>query len=150
MPDKFLPSYINVVRDPVERRISNLLYMIKRGKLEVPPDFNIVKCFLEHQSVRKVISASCFTPPNGLSFQLCSKYNYTQICFFAGNESPCGYLKANRELQLKFFPSILQTAKYHVEHRYAVVGLTSNLYETFLLLEAYLPSFFKGTASVFE
>ena len=80
---------------------------------------------------------------------MCELYPYElQVCFFAGVNGPCSpaeSLTTQAEMKLAS-----QMAKFHLENAYSVVGLQSNLYETFLLFEHYLPRFFKGAAKRFR
>jgi dermatan/chondrotin sulfate uronyl 2-O-sulfotransferase UST len=42
----------------------------------------------------------------------------------------------------------LQVAKKHIEEEYSVVGIVEDLANTLLLLEHYIPGYFKGTSDI--
>lgn len=65
-----------------------------------------------------------------------------QACYFAGTCTAC--LKDPTELTQQDVKDISNLAKIHIENAYSVVGLEHHLESTFLLLEAYLPYFFRG------
>lgn len=71
-----------------------------------------------------------------------------QTCYFAGTCTAC--LKDPSELTQQDVKDISNLAKIHIENAYSVVGLEHHLESSFLLLEAYLPYFFRGLLRAFR
>merc|ERR550532_3934148 len=64
-----------------------------------------------------------------------------QVTFFCGTHIQC----ANSTN-----PMVLQAAKYNLEKRYSVVGITEHLNISVEVLEAYLPVYFSGATSLYK
>jgi hypothetical protein len=122
------PNLINVIREPLERQLSRIYNTYSRMPLnnQTVENFDLEHC-LRNQS-------SCQLKPYNL-----------QICFFAGSVPPClgTILDSDRH-------ELLQIAKWHVEHDYSVVGLTSQMDKNFQLFELLLPKFFNGASFIYK
>ena len=77
-------------------------------------------------------------------------------------QTACDFHFKNRILQLTYFCGsallcqqggnfdVIQRSKYNVEAYFSVVGMSHDLKRSFELLEALLPAFFSGAASIFQ
>ncbi|KAJ8917617.1 hypothetical protein NQ315_000100 [Exocentrus adspersus] len=119
--DKQLPTYINLIRDPVDKILSRASYKDKLGK----------KDFYSKCLVRK---------KNNCNFKDGQPYDLT-IPYFCGHDPRCMLL--NNEWAL-------QNAKSNVERYYPVVGVLEELNTTLEILEDKIPYFFKGAQEVYK
>jgi hypothetical protein len=124
------PNLINVIREPLERQLSRIYY-------------NYSRMLMTNQTVESFDLEHCLQNSNHSSCQL-TPYDL-QICFFAGSVPPClgTILDSDRH-------ELLQIAKWHVEHDYSVVGLTSQMDKNFQLFELFLPRFFNGASFIYK
>ena len=126
------PTLINMIRKPVSMQVSRIFwdYYLEHGQdpEKLKQNFNLTQCLIRNQYYCR--------------FQA----TQLQICFFAGSGPPCSHVK----IEDGEVNEVLQLAKYNVERHYAVVGLTERLNETLVLLEAYLPRFFRGISAIYK
>ena len=117
-------NLMNVVREPVARTISQYYYLrsLQRWskKAARPPWSWFDKDF-----------ESCVRDGD-LECQVGGGGQDMQVTYFCGSHIQC----ANSTN-----PRVLQAAKYNLENRYSVVGITEHLNITLEVLEAYLPGF---------
>ncbi|TRY63288.1 hypothetical protein TCAL_06267 [Tigriopus californicus] len=129
---KTQPIWINFVRDPVERIVSNF-YSNRSPKRwflakQKPPNDYFVKnfdaCVLSHDP-------ECQFRPG--------QYREQQLTYFCGNSPICREIGNHQALAM---------AKINVERFYSVVGLTSEMGPSLKLLSAKLPKFFQNVTSM--
>ncbi len=125
--------WINVMRDPVERFYSWYYFCrlaLFRNKTIKPPqsyfDKDLETCVLSGDP-------ECNFAPDG------SVFREHQVTYFCGNALECRQVGN---------VAALASAKYHVEAKYAVVGVTENYATTLAVLEAFIPVFFDGVSSL--
>ncbi|KAJ8977464.1 hypothetical protein NQ317_014551 [Molorchus minor] len=118
--DKQMPTYVNLIRDPVDKVISRIPYKDKKLK-----DL-YTKCLLR--------------PTNNCNFKNGQSYDLI-IPYFCGHDPRCMLL--NNEWAL-------QTAKINVEKYYPVVGVLEELNTTLEILENKIPYFFKGAQDIYN
>ena len=130
---KFKANWINIVRDPIERYISEFYFLREPSRWEYqdekPPqswfDLDLNECIQSN-------NPNCDLNRNYLTEQ--------QLTYFCGSAPECRTL-GNVEA--------LQRAKYNTEKFYAVVGVTEHLRTSLLLLEQYLPRYFAGLLKLY-
>nr|XP_032829074.1 heparan sulfate 2-O-sulfotransferase 1-like [Petromyzon marinus]XP_032829075.1 heparan sulfate 2-O-sulfotransferase 1-like [Petromyzon marinus] len=121
------PIYINVVRDPIERLIS-YYYFLRFGD-DYRPGLRRRK-----QGDKKTFDECVREGGSDCS----AEKLWLQIPFFCGHSSEC-WNPGNRWA--------LEQAKTNLLSEYLLVGVTEELEDFIMLLEAALPRFFKGATS---
>ncbi|CAD5119277.1 DgyrCDS7905 [Dimorphilus gyrociliatus] len=122
------PTYINVIRDPIERMRS--FYYFRRFQ---PDHIRDMDNATRYRSFDECVSKNipeCVEPLGNSA----EEGYYKIIPFFCGHEPFCR--KPTRKA--------LDKAIYNVENYFAVVGLTEYLKETTEVLDYFLPLFFSG------
>ncbi|XP_059078770.1 heparan sulfate 2-O-sulfotransferase 1-like [Tigriopus californicus] len=129
-------NWINIVRDPIERLISEFYYLrhpkrwMNQSRRPSQTWFNLT--FNE-----------CLQ--NGLPecmFHLDGNYlRELQLTYFCGSALECSQVGNLRALQ---------QAKSNLERHYSVVGIMSDLETSLRVMEAYLPAFFTGAEHLFR
>ncbi|XP_018561941.1 uronyl 2-sulfotransferase-like [Anoplophora glabripennis] len=119
--DRQLPTYINLIRDPVDKILSRTSYNDRLGK----KDF-YSKCLMRKK--------------NNCNFKNGKTYDLT-IPYFCGHDPRCMMLNNDWALQ---------TAKANVEKYYPVVGVLEELNVTLEILEYKIPYFFKGIQDLYK
>ena len=130
------PSWVNVVRDPVDRFVS-LFYFLRTpkrwlGKADKPPD----EWF--HKDLNNCIISG------DLECQFNSDLKYLkehQLTYFCGSSPECKVVGSR---------AALQKAKYNAEHYYSVIGVSSEIESSLAVMEAYLPKFFQGATHIYS
>ncbi|CAN9500815.1 unnamed protein product [Ophioblennius macclurei] len=124
------PLYINVVRDPIERLVS-YYYFLRSGDDYRP---NVQRWRQgDKQTFDECVSlggSDC--QPEKL---------WMQIPFFCGHVSECWNVGSRWALE---------QAKYNLMNHYLLVGVTEELEDFIMVLEAALPRFFKGATELFR
>ncbi|CAH0554605.1 unnamed protein product [Brassicogethes aeneus] len=119
--DKQSPTYINLIRDPIDKIVSRSPGKNGKGSNEY-----YYKCLMKKKG-------DC-NFKNGLSYDL-------SIPYFCGQDSRCMIL--NNDWALK-------TAKENVQRYFEVVGVLEELNSTLEVLENKLPNFFKGVQKHYQ
>ncbi|RXM29212.1 Heparan sulfate 2-O-sulfotransferase 1 [Acipenser ruthenus] len=142
------PIYINVIRDPIERLVS-YYYFLRFGD-DYRPGLRRRK-----QGDKKVILSSTRTTQPGLQFlpstfdecvssagsDCAAEKLWLQIPFFCGHNSECWNVGSRWALE---------QAKYNLINEYLLVGVTEELEDFIMMLEAALPRFFRGAAELYR
>ncbi|KAG1673628.1 Heparan sulfate 2-O-sulfotransferase pipe [Nymphon striatum] len=137
------PIYINQVRDPVERIISyyhyNRIYGSKtrayrkipaKKRLEkISEDF--IECFKKREEECSYIMGNVQQTQNGI----------LSIPYFCGHENYC---------RVHGNVAALQKAKSVIETQYTVVGLLEEFNKTLVVLESFLPKYFRGIVNFYK
>ncbi|XP_074028425.1 uronyl 2-sulfotransferase homolog pip isoform X2 [Leptinotarsa decemlineata] len=119
--DKQFPTYINFIRNPVEKVISRMLYKNKEFKYDY-----YYKCLMSKQ--------------NNCNFRNGQTYDLS-IPYFCGHNPRCMVLNSTWALQI---------AKNNVVRYFPVVGVLEEMNATLKILENKIPYFFKGATKVYE
>ncbi|XP_069973533.1 uncharacterized protein [Penaeus vannamei] len=112
------PIWMAVVRDPVERLISQFYYVRKMSS---------------DSFIKSLDLNSCVRARNPLCFYNTGSRKMLQLSFFCGHNKKCMEVGDRRALQM---------AKYHAEMFYSVVGVLEDMAATYRVLRHYLPRFF--------
>lgn len=128
------PTYINVIRDPLDRMMSWYYFIrFQPGHMRDMDNETRDRSFDECVRLRL---PECVQPMGDDS-----EHGYFKIIpFFCGHEPFC------RQPTMR----ALNQAKENVKKHYAVVGATEYLKETIEVLEYFLPSFFEGAKDDYE
>lgn len=124
------PMYINVVRDPIERLVS-YYYFLRFGD-DYRPGLRRRKQGDKKTFDECVSSGGADCTPEKL---------WLQIPFFCGHHSECWNAGSRWALE---------QAKYNLINEYLLVGVTEELEDFVLILEAALPHFFKGAMELYK
>ncbi|XP_037530952.1 heparan sulfate 2-O-sulfotransferase 1 [Nematolebias whitei] len=124
------PMYINVVRDPIERLVS-YYYFLRFGD-DYRPGLRRRKQGDKKTFDECVSSGGSDCAPEKL---------WLQIPFFCGHHSEC-WNGGSRWA--------LEQAKYNLVNKYLLVGVTEELEDFIMVLEAALPRFFKGATELYK
>ncbi|XP_044732111.1 uronyl 2-sulfotransferase-like [Chrysoperla carnea] len=135
--DKQSPTYINLIRDPVQKIISRFYYN-QRKPNKNNPDL-IYAPHREPSKYQKTLEECIVAGDPECHFISGKPYDLT-IPYFCGQDPECRIL--NNEWAL-------QRAKNNVERYYPVVGVLEELNSTLRILESKLPYFFKGIQKVY-
>ncbi|XP_049829942.1 uronyl 2-sulfotransferase-like [Schistocerca gregaria] len=136
--DKQSPTYINLVRDPVDKAASRFYYA------RVTPDPRNPDLHYAPPRLNKNFISSNFDECVALqdpecTFETGQPYDLT-IPYFCGHEEWC--MQLNNRMAL-------EKAKENVEHFFPVVGVLEELNATLASLESNLPYFFKGVQKMY-
>lgn len=124
------PIYINIIRDPLDRLIS-YYYFIRNGDN-----------FRPYLKRRKMGDKESFDECVRQGNKDCDpQHLWLQIPFFCGQNVEC-WNPGSRWA--------LSQAKHNVVNNYLTVGVTEELGDFIAVLEATLPSFFRGAADLFN
>ncbi|XP_005919847.1 heparan sulfate 2-O-sulfotransferase 1 [Haplochromis burtoni] len=124
------PLYINVVRDPIERLVS-YYYFLRFGD-DYRPGLRRRKQGDKKTFDECVSSGGSDCAPEKL---------WLQIPFFCGHYSECWNAGSRWALE---------QAKYNLVNEYLLVGVTEELEDFIMILEAALPRFFKGATDLYR
>ncbi|KAM9761923.1 heparan sulfate 2-O-sulfotransferase 1 isoform 2-T2 [Menidia menidia] len=124
------PVYINVVRDPIERLVS-YYYFLRFGD-DYRPGLRRRKQGDKKTFDECVSSGGSDCAPEKL---------WLQIPFFCGHHSECWNAGSRWALE---------QAKYNIVNEYVLVGVTEELDDFIMILEAALPRFFKGATDLYR
>ncbi|CAH1153867.1 unnamed protein product [Phaedon cochleariae] len=119
--DRQFPTYINLLRNPVDKVISRTSFKGKDKKQDY-----YYKCLMHKKN-------NC-NYKNGQPYDL-------SIPYFCGHDPRCQILNNDWALQ---------TARSNVEKYYPVVGILEELNATLEILETKIPYFFKGAQKTYE
>uniref|UniRef100_A0A1A8MYF3 Heparan sulfate 2-O-sulfotransferase 1 n=1 Tax=Nothobranchius pienaari TaxID=704102 RepID=A0A1A8MYF3_9TELE len=124
------PMYINVVRDPIERLVS-YYYFLRFGD-DYRPGLRRRKQGDKKTFDECVSSGGSDCAPEKL---------WLQIPFFCGHHSECWNAGSRWALE---------QAKYNLVNEYLLVGVTEELEDFIMILEAALPRFFRGATELYR
>ncbi|XP_057194983.1 heparan sulfate 2-O-sulfotransferase 1 isoform X1 [Triplophysa rosa] len=124
------PVYINIVRDPIERLVS-YYYFLRFGD-DYRPGLRRRKQGDKKTFDECVSSGGSDCGPEKL---------WLQIPFFCGHYSECWNVGSRWALE---------QAKYNLVNEYLLVGVTEELEDFIMMLEAALPRFFKGATDLYR
>ncbi|XP_024278203.1 heparan sulfate 2-O-sulfotransferase 1 [Oncorhynchus tshawytscha] len=124
------PVYINVVRDPIQRLVS-YYYFLRFGD-DYRPGLRRRK-----QGDKKTFD-ECVSAGGS---DCASEKLWLQIPFFCGHYSECWNVGSRWALD---------QAKYNLLNEYLLVGVTEELEDFIMMLEAALPRFFKGATGLYK
>ncbi|XP_071983914.1 heparan sulfate 2-O-sulfotransferase 1 [Engystomops pustulosus] len=124
------PIYINVIRDPIERLVS-YYYFLRFGD-DYRPGLRRRKQGDKKTFDECVAAGGSDCAPEKL---------WLQIPFFCGHSSECWNVGSRWALD---------QAKYNLINEYFLVGVTEELEDFIMLLEAALPRFFRGATELYR
>ena len=125
---EFKANWINIVRDPIDRYISEFYFLRRASRWAYQADRPPQDWFdLDLNECLETNDPNCDLNVNYLTEQ--------QLTYFCGSAPECRTLGS---------VEALQRAKYNTEKFYSVVGVTEHLRISLLLLEQYLPRYFTG------
>ncbi|XP_015675314.1 heparan sulfate 2-O-sulfotransferase 1 [Protobothrops mucrosquamatus] len=124
------PIYINVIRDPIERLVS-YYYFLRFGD-DYRPGLRRRKQGDKKTFDECVAAGGSDCAPEKL---------WLQIPFFCGHSSECWNVGSRWALE---------QAKYNLINEYFLVGVTEELEDFIMLLEAALPRFFRGATELYR
>jgi len=151
------PTYINLMRDPVDHLISSYYYkrtvilQNKSPESMTPEERRIVSEPLEQCVIERRLECVYYgyTVHKNKTEQLEFRKNWSPtylypsdvLLYFCGHDEECTQLGN---------PLALQKAKHNVDKNFKVVGLLEHLDETMAVLENELPMFFKGVQKLYK
>ncbi|KAH0519431.1 Heparan sulfate 2-O-sulfotransferase 1 [Microtus ochrogaster] len=124
------PIYINVIRDPIERLVS-YYYFLRFGD-DYRPGLRRRKQGDKKTFDECVAEGGSDCAPEKL---------WLQIPFFCGHSSECWNVGSRWAMD---------QAKYNLVNEYFLVGVTEELEDFIMLLEAALPRFFRGATDLYR
>ncbi|XP_016138278.1 heparan sulfate 2-O-sulfotransferase 1-like [Sinocyclocheilus grahami] len=124
------PVYINIVRDPIERLVS-YYYFLRFGD-DYRPGLRRRKQGDKKTFDECMSSGGSDCAPEKL---------WLQIPFFCGHYSECWNVGSRWALE---------QAKYNLVNEYLLVGVTEELEDFIMMLEAALPRFFRGATELYR
>ncbi|XP_013881378.1 heparan sulfate 2-O-sulfotransferase 1 [Austrofundulus limnaeus] len=124
------PIYINVIRDPIERLVS-YYYFLRFGD-DYRPGLRRRKQGDKKTFDECVAAGGSDCAPEKL---------WLQIPFFCGHYSECWNVGSQWALD---------QAKYNLVNEYMLVGVTEELEDFVMMLEAALPRFFRGATDLYK
>ncbi|TKC45462.1 hypothetical protein EI555_021659, partial [Monodon monoceros] len=124
------PIYINVIRDPIERLVS-YYYFLRFGD-DYRPGLRRRKQGDKKTFDECVAEGGSDCAPEKL---------WLQIPFFCGHSSECWNVGSRWAMD---------QAKYNLVNEYFLVGVTEELEDFIMLLEAALPRFFRGATELYR
>ncbi|XP_041064512.1 heparan sulfate 2-O-sulfotransferase 1 isoform X2 [Carcharodon carcharias] len=124
------PIYVNVIRDPIERLVS-YYYFLRFGD-DYRPGLKRRKQGDKKTFDECVAAGGSDCAPEKL---------WLQIPFFCGHSSECWNVGSKWALE---------QAKYNLVNEYLLVGITEELEDFIMLLEAALPRFFRGATELYR
>ncbi|TRY91731.1 hypothetical protein DNTS_018976 [Danionella cerebrum] len=124
------PVYINVIRDPIERLVS-YYYFLRFGD-DYRPGLRRRKQGDKKTFDECVAAGGSDCAPEKL---------WLQIPFFCGHSSECWNIGSKWALE---------QAKFNLVNEYMLVGVTEELEDFVMMLEAALPRFFKGATELYR
>ncbi|XP_023349650.1 uronyl 2-sulfotransferase [Eurytemora carolleeae] len=126
------PILINMIREPVERVISQFYYLRSKGRWNKLVERPARSWF------EKDLEVCVLNQDPECQYD---KVQELQITYFCGTEWECGDGQSWKALQ---------KAKYNIEHEYSVVGILENFNASLAVLEAFIPGFFAGASKISE
>jgi len=122
------PLYMNIIRDPIDRKISEYNYM--RYRPDRPKHFK--------KEQHDMTMDQCITTNNAE----CTSVEESLILapFFCGHDPVC---RSNSSFALKL-------AKRNIERHFVVVGVMERMRDTFAALECTMPQFFAGLLKEYD
>ncbi|ROT71382.1 putative heparan sulfate 2-O-sulfotransferase pipe-like isoform X1 [Penaeus vannamei] len=130
-------SWVAIVRDPVERLISQFYYV------RIESRYDAVKLLEGRKPSQEFFNMTldeCVPAKDTRCWYRKGTHQMLQLSFFCGQETFCQLVGDRKALQL---------AKYHAETRYSAVGLLEELPLSYKVFQHYLPLFF-GKATTIE
>jgi dermatan/chondrotin sulfate uronyl 2-O-sulfotransferase UST len=136
--DRQSPTYINLVRDPIDKAASRFYY---RRVTPNPhnPDLQGAPTFKPQKFGTETFDQCVQSGDPQCTYTTGSTYDLT-IPYFCGQEEWCMTLNDHRSLE---------RAKTNVERYFPVVGILEELNATLAVLENQLPYFFRGLQKIY-
>lgn len=125
------PIYINLIRDPIERLVSHF-YFLRFGD-DLTPNVKRRRQGDKLQTFDDCVAAG--------GSDCAPEKLWLQIPFFCGHFSECWNAGSQWALE---------QAKHNLVNHYMLVGVTEELEDFIMILEAALPRFFKGATELFK
>ncbi|XP_054256845.1 uronyl 2-sulfotransferase-like [Macrosteles quadrilineatus] len=132
------PTYINLVRDPVDKAVSRFYYSRITPSPLNPDLHNIKPPKPRHKTVQSFEECVLTSDPE-CSFETGHLYDLA-IPYFCGHDKSCMVLNDRWALE---------RAKSNVERYFPVVGILEELNSTLVVLEKKLPYFFAGVQEIY-
>ncbi|KDR15463.1 uronyl 2-sulfotransferase-like [Zootermopsis nevadensis] len=136
--DRQSPTYINLVRDPVEKAASRFYYARVTPNPR-SPDLQDAPQLKSKEFRSKSFDDCVQSGDPECAYNAGKTYDLT-IPYFCGHQDWCTLLNEQRALE---------TAKANVERYFPVVGILEELNATLALLEKRLPYFFRGVQKIY-
>ncbi|XP_047483949.1 uncharacterized protein LOC125035760 [Penaeus chinensis] len=131
-------SWMAIVRDPVERLISQFYY------IRIESRYDNIKLLEGRKPTQEFLNMTldeCVPAKDTRCWYRQGTHQMLQLSFFCGQETFC-QLVGNRKA--------LQLAKYHAETRYTAVGILEELPLSYKVFQHYLPLFFARATTLEE
>ncbi|XP_042884071.1 uncharacterized protein LOC122260735 [Penaeus japonicus] len=129
-------SWVAIVRDPVERLISQFYY------IRIESRYDAVKLLEGRKPPPEFFNMTldeCVPAKDTKCWYRKGTHQMLQLSFFCGQETFCQMVGDRKALQL---------AKYHAETRYSAVGILEDLGLSYKVFQHYLPMFFAKATTV--
>lgn len=138
---KAQPTYLNVVRDPIDRFASE--YYFCRNGWGKKPDYKGVPCQNMTQDQLSMTLDQCISQ----NLPECTQnHEFTYISWLCGNHPICHY--QDNDLAAK--AQAVEYTKNIVLHEYFAIGILEDFKETLQLFEKLMPKIFTGVSNLYE
>ncbi|XP_037782506.1 uncharacterized protein LOC119578907 isoform X2 [Penaeus monodon] len=131
-------SWVAIVRDPVERLISQFYYIRIESRYDT---IKLLEGRKPSQEFFNMTLDECVPAKDTRCWYRKGTHQMLQLSFFCGQETFCQLVGDRKALQL---------AKYHAETRYSAVGILEELPLSYKVFQHYLPLFFARATTIEE